>query len=191
MSPRLLLNELRYEKQQQQTSEWRSGEWLFVPTLQKFQEKKKKVWKKHTHLALKQFWFFFFISLLISQGGERLGAFNQIVLRLAKKTGGNNRMHKTAAGGGGKQTPTKKPDDALARLQVWTLLPGEYFLLNVGAGRRPFEIFFFFYLNFRATVEFCLLPMVQACQIIKEKIVKKKKKLKENTLKGTSHAPGL
>lgn len=61
---------------------------------------------------------FFFISLLISQGGERLGAFNQIVLRLAKKTGGNNRMHKTAAGGGGKQTPTKKPDDALARLQV-------------------------------------------------------------------------
>lgn len=85
----------------------------------KVPRKEKERVEKSTRTSLSNsFDFFFSISLLISRGGERLGAFNQIVLRLAKKTGGNNGMHATAAGGGGKQTPTKKPDDALARLRV-------------------------------------------------------------------------
>lgn len=145
-------------------------------------KKRKRKCEKSTRTSLSNSFDFFFISLLISQGGERLGAFNQIVLRLAKKTGGNNRMHKTAAGGGGKQTPTKKPDDALARLQVWTLLPGEYFLLNVGAGRRPFEIYIFFLPELSCHSWILPAPHGTGLSNNKRKNSKKKKKNWKRTL---------
>lgn len=85
----------------------------------KVPRKEKERVEKSTRTSLSNSFDFFFPSPYSSaEEGNAWEPSIKLFSALLKKTGGNNRMHATAAGGGGKQTPTKKPDDALARLRV-------------------------------------------------------------------------